>query len=87
MGNRSFYDQLLQDTIRQQQAAITDEVDVTTLKDYMQYLSNLDETPAYLGGKENYWRKLSLDGTCIIFLPQTNKSNWNCKEMMLCEFL
>ncbi|XP_070213227.1 uncharacterized protein CXorf58 homolog isoform X2 [Littorina saxatilis] len=61
MGNRHFYDQMLQDTIRQQQVAIVDEVDVTTLKDYMQYLSNLDETPAYLGGRENYWRKLSLD--------------------------
>ncbi|KAL8593909.1 hypothetical protein ACOMHN_048346 [Nucella lapillus] len=61
MGNRHFYDQMLQDTIRYQQAAIVDEVDVTTLKDYMQYLSNLDETPAYLGGRENYWRKLSLD--------------------------
>lgn len=61
MGNRHFYDQMLQDTIRHQQAAIVDEVDVTTLKDYMQYLSNLDETPAYLGGRENYWRKLSLD--------------------------
>lgn len=61
MGNRHFYDQMLQDTIRHQQASITDEVDVTTLKDYMQYLSNLDETPAYLGGRENYWRKLTLD--------------------------
>lgn len=61
MGNRHFYDQMLQDTIRQQQAAITDETDVTTLKDYMKYLANLDETPAYLGGRENYWRKLTLD--------------------------
>ncbi|KAK7486308.1 hypothetical protein BaRGS_00022478 [Batillaria attramentaria] len=61
MGNRHFYDQMLQDTIRHQQTAISDEVDVTTLKDYMQYLSNLDETPAYLGGRENYWRKLTLD--------------------------
>jgi len=61
MGNRVFYDQILQDTIRQRQCPITDEIDVTTLKDYMQYLSNLDESPAYHGGKENFWRKLTLD--------------------------
>ena len=36
MGNRIFYDQILQDTIRQRQCPISDEVDVTTLKDYMQ---------------------------------------------------
>jgi hypothetical protein len=31
-----FYDQMLQDAMFQQQYRITDEVDVTTLKDYMQ---------------------------------------------------
>ena len=36
MGNRKFYDQMLQDAMFQQQYRITDEVDVTTLKDYMQ---------------------------------------------------
>ncbi|XP_071085227.1 uncharacterized protein CXorf58-like [Haliotis cracherodii] len=61
MGNRLFYEQMLQDSIFQQQYNISDEVDVTTLKDYMQYLANVDETPAYMGGKENYWRKLTLD--------------------------
>lgn len=61
MGNRKFYDQMLQDAMFQQQYRITDEVDVTTLKDYMQYLANTDESPASMGGKENYWRKLTLD--------------------------
>ncbi|KAH9508739.1 putative protein CXorf58 [Bulinus truncatus] len=61
MGNRTFYSQMMQDTIRQQTHPVTDEVDVTTLKDYMQYLSNLDESPANQGGKDNYWRKLTLD--------------------------
>ena len=28
----------------------------------MQYAANLDETPAYMGGKENTWRRLNLDG-------------------------
>lgn len=61
MGNRNFYEQMLQDAMFQKRYKITDEVDVTTLKDYMQYLTNIDETPAKMGGKENYWRKLTLD--------------------------
>ncbi|ESP00253.1 hypothetical protein LOTGIDRAFT_141099, partial [Lottia gigantea] len=61
MGNRTFYDHMLQDTIHHQQYKITDEIDITTLKDYMQYIAVLDETPAYLGGKDNFWRKLTLD--------------------------
>jgi len=36
MGNRQFYDQMLQDAMFQKRYKITDEVDVTTLKDYMQ---------------------------------------------------
>ena len=27
-----------------------------------QYAATVDETPAYLGGKDNTWRKLNLDG-------------------------
>lgn len=61
MGNRQFYDQMLQDAMFQKKYKITDEIDVTTLKDYMQYLTNIDECPAKMGGKENYWRKLTLD--------------------------
>ncbi|KAH3805326.1 uncharacterized protein CXorf58-like isoform X2 [Dreissena polymorpha] len=61
MGNRQFYEQMLQDAMFQRKYKITDEIDVTTLKDYMQYLTNIDETPAKMGGKENYWRKLTLD--------------------------
>ena len=36
MGNRNFYDQMLQDAMFQRKYKITDEIDVTTLKDYMQ---------------------------------------------------
>ncbi|XP_050389200.1 uncharacterized protein CXorf58 [Patella vulgata] len=61
MGNRLFYDHMIQDAIHHHQYKITDEVDITTLKDYMQYIAILDETPAYLGGKDNFWRKLTLD--------------------------
>lgn len=61
MGARKFYDLVIQDAVHHQQHRITDEIDVTTSKDYMQYLSLLDETPAYMGGKENYWRRLTLN--------------------------
>lgn len=43
---------------------------------WFQYLSNVDETPAKMGGKENYWRKLTLDGmsACIQYF-QTSIAN------------
>ncbi|XP_074632957.1 uncharacterized protein CXorf58 homolog isoform X2 [Acropora palmata] len=61
MGNRKFYDQLIADLCQHEKDKITDETDVTTLKDYMQYLSHLDECPADIGGKSNTWRRLTLD--------------------------
>ena len=42
---------------------------------FFQYLTNIDESPAKLGGKENYWRKLTLDGRWdlrLIGLKPTN---------------
>ena len=36
MGNRKFYDQLIADLCQHEKDKITDETDVTTLKDYMQ---------------------------------------------------
>ncbi|XP_069060924.1 uncharacterized protein CXorf58 homolog [Pleurodeles waltl] len=60
MGHRIFYSQIIGDQLLHQKQKITDLIDIATMKDYMQYLSNLDETPAYLGGRDNYWRKLSL---------------------------
>ena len=36
MGNRLFYEQMLQDIMQQEKHGITSERDVTTLKDYMQ---------------------------------------------------
>ncbi|KAI8515117.1 Chromosome X 58 [Branchiostoma belcheri] len=62
MGHRKFYDQMIRDACQHEKDRVTDEIDIITMKDYMQYLSNMDETPAYMGGKENLWRKLSLEG-------------------------
>ena len=40
MGHRKFYDQMIADTCQHEQDRITDEVDVTTVKDYMQVRGN-----------------------------------------------
>ncbi|XP_072471362.1 uncharacterized protein CXorf58 homolog isoform X4 [Notamacropus eugenii] len=61
MGNRKYYDQIIQDQLQFQKYKVADEVDVVTMKDYMHFTSFLDETPAYLGGKSNRWRRLSLE--------------------------
>ncbi|KAK1169389.1 putative uncharacterized protein CXorf58 isoform X1 [Acipenser oxyrinchus oxyrinchus] len=66
MGHRRFFDQIILDEIQRQRKKVVDEIDVTSMKEYMQYVSHLDETPAYLGGRDNSWRKLSLQG-----LPRT----------------
>ncbi|PIK37914.1 hypothetical protein BSL78_25264 [Apostichopus japonicus] len=41
MGHRLFYDQMIADTCQQEQDQITDEVDVTTTKDYMQWMQHV----------------------------------------------
>ncbi|KAM3932867.1 uncharacterized protein CXorf58 homolog [Leptodactylus fuscus] len=59
MGNRAYYEQMICDQLEHQKYGITDVVDVATFKDYMQYISHLDETPAHRGGRDNFWRRLS----------------------------
>ncbi|XP_053562340.1 uncharacterized protein CXorf58 homolog [Bombina bombina] len=66
MGHRAYYDQMICDELDYQKNRITDIMDVATLKDYMQYISYLDETPAHFGGRDNCWRRLSLKS-----LPRT----------------
>ncbi|CAO2623737.1 Uncharacterized protein CXorf58 homolog [Lemmus lemmus] len=66
MGERKFYQQLMEDEHFFQKFKIADRVDVVTVQDYMQYCSLLDETPATSGGKNNHWRRLSLRS-----VPQT----------------
>ncbi|XP_004410098.1 PREDICTED: putative uncharacterized protein CXorf58 homolog [Odobenus rosmarus divergens] len=70
MGKKKFYHQVMEDEHLFQKFKITDEIDIVTLKDYMQYSSLLDETPASSGGRNNYWRKLNLKNiprTMIIY--------------------
>ncbi|XP_053312871.1 uncharacterized protein CXorf58 homolog [Spea bombifrons] len=60
MGHRAYYEQMICDELEYRKHRITNVIDVATLKDYMQYISHLDETPAHLGGRDNCWRRLSL---------------------------
>ncbi|KAM9320280.1 uncharacterized protein CXorf58 homolog [Gastrophryne carolinensis] len=60
MGHRAYFEQVIYDHVDYQKNKVTDIVDVATFKDYMQYASHLDETPARLGGRDNCWRRLSL---------------------------
>ncbi|CAF1307523.1 unnamed protein product, partial [Adineta ricciae] len=61
MGQRVFYQQMLSDSFHNTSGRATHELDVVTLKDYMQYTSLLDELPSYLGGRANHWRRLNLE--------------------------
>uniref|UniRef100_A0A6J0TBA7 Uncharacterized protein CXorf58 homolog n=1 Tax=Pogona vitticeps TaxID=103695 RepID=A0A6J0TBA7_9SAUR len=61
MGYRKYYNQILRDELQHKKYGIIDEMDVATIRDYVQYVSYVDETPAYFGGRHNYWRKLSLE--------------------------
>ncbi|XP_039078580.1 putative uncharacterized protein CXorf58 homolog [Hyaena hyaena] len=70
MGKKKFCHQVMEDERFFQKFKITDEIDIVTLKDYMQYSSLLDETPAFYGGRNNCWRKLNLKNiprTMIIY--------------------
>ena len=62
MGNRRLMEQLISDCCREQSAGgrVTNDSDVSNLKELVQYRACLDETPAYLGGKDNTWRELDL---------------------------
>ncbi|XP_052027797.1 uncharacterized protein CXorf58 homolog [Apodemus sylvaticus] len=60
MGERKFFEQIMQDENIFQKFKVADHMDVVTVQDYMQYCSLTDETPASFGGKNNYWRRLNL---------------------------
>uniref|UniRef100_A0A1I8GTL8 ARID domain-containing protein n=1 Tax=Macrostomum lignano TaxID=282301 RepID=A0A1I8GTL8_9PLAT len=59
MGNRKYYDLMLQDELMRLQHRVADETDVVTVKDFMRLLAVTDETGADMGGKANTWRQLT----------------------------
>lgn len=59
MGKRKFIDLMVEDSwLQQQTAGLKDELDVTSMKEYMHYTSAVDNRPAWLGGRDNGWRPL-----------------------------
>ncbi|XP_055978036.1 uncharacterized protein CXorf58 homolog [Sorex fumeus] len=60
MGKNKFYNQMMEDEHFHQKFKVSDEIDVITMKDYMQYSSLLDNIPASCGGRNNHWRRLNL---------------------------
>ncbi|XP_017540557.1 putative uncharacterized protein CXorf58 homolog isoform X1 [Pygocentrus nattereri] len=60
MGNRRFMELLMEDEVQWHGREISDPIDITCMRDYVQYSSHLDELPACMGGRENGWRCLSL---------------------------
>ncbi|XP_011376756.1 putative uncharacterized protein CXorf58 homolog isoform X1 [Pteropus vampyrus] len=60
MGRKTFHAQIMEDAHLSRKFRVADEIDIVTLKDYIQYSSLLDETPASSGGRNNYWRRLNL---------------------------
>lgn len=59
MSNRALFDQMITDACYHPKRGVQDDIDVVTVRDYMQYRSVVDESPAYIGGKGNSWRTLS----------------------------
>ncbi|KAL6464097.1 hypothetical protein MHYP_G00284880 [Metynnis hypsauchen] len=60
MGNRRFTELQMEDEVQWRGREISDPIDITCMRDYVQYSSHLDELPACMGGRENGWRRLSL---------------------------
>ena len=54
MGNRVFYDQMFQDACHHDQLRVTDEMDVTTMKEYMQARPRLTHVPLVIVELDNF---------------------------------
>jgi len=90
MGHRKYYDQMIIDACHFEKNKITDIIDVSTAKDFIQLQNNTDETPSYLGGKCNYWRKLTLENVprcsimhdIVMYLHSTGTPSNRLKQHM-----
>jgi len=77
MGNRNFEKVINKDNVWNNSCDIADPSDVTSKKEYIQYMNSLDKKPIYLGGRNNGWRELS---TLSISLPLYEKEICNIYE-------
>eukprot|EP00035_Acanthoeca_spectabilis_P032274 m.18108 g.18108 ORF g.18108 m.18108 type:complete len:349 (+) comp5268_c0_seq1:182-1228(+) len=58
MGRQKFVEMMESDQDHHQQTGMTDEIDVTSLKEYMQLAAVTDSLAARMGGRDNGWRPL-----------------------------
>lgn len=58
MGRRQYTEQMERDWAHHRAVGTTDEVDVTSLQEYMQFAAATDNLSAGLGGRDNGWRYL-----------------------------
>ena len=62
MGRQRFLELMEADELQHRVSGITDEIDVTSLRDYMQLTAVTDNMAASLGGRDNGWRPLQPEG-------------------------
>ncbi|OUM62424.1 hypothetical protein PIROE2DRAFT_11274 [Piromyces sp. E2] len=77
MGNRNFEKVINKDNVWNNTCEISDPSDVTSKKEYIQYMNSMDKKPIYLGGRNNEWRELS---TLSISIPLYEKEICNIYE-------
>ena len=56
----------------------------------VQFVASVDESPAYMGGKENVWRKLNLDGElqphCVVSMMTSSSFRCNDNDVIMCSW-
>ena len=62
MGNRVFHQNALQTQYSQKTFKTYEPYQVDNKLEFIQYMNSLDDRPAYLGGRNNGWRELSIAG-------------------------
>lgn len=75
MGRRKFLDQMVEDEVQAAFHGAASEAHVTSVQEFMQLTSSMDNQPAYLGGRDNGWRLLQSEvqhGVLYDFLEYFN---------------
>ncbi|KAJ3018925.1 putative protein CXorf58 [Thoreauomyces humboldtii] len=68
MGVRLYSENMMRTEYQNRKLKVAHSDEVTNRLDFVQYISSLDQKPAYMGGRNNAWRELALT-------PSTGFSN------------
>ncbi len=60
MGAKAFLQQLQANELHHDSFGINETFEIGNKMEFVQYLNSLDERPAYLGGRNNGWRELTI---------------------------